>query len=144
MQGSPPCEICTAVRWETFRHCVLICAAVRDCIQKYHQHTTTQACWQTHTNCLRSFFTPSCCQALKIGLTRITRNTLPIQLDYTSETAFIHLCYAHACTFTHHSLLIVTLSLFLLSFLWSVWHIFVAICSCVCSSVAQCPFPVWA
>ncbi len=92
-----------------------------------HTYTVTQKL------SLRSSFTPSCSQALKIGLTGITLNTLPIQLDYTSDSAFIHLycarrhhLHAHTHTHTQHILLIVIPRLFLSSFFARVCHIFVA------------------
>lgn len=138
MQGSPPCEVCTAVRHvvtATCKYCVLACATARYCMQIFYQNhscTSTPVACHTHRHTstitqklsLRSSFTPSCSQALKIGLTGITLNTLPIQLDYTSDSAFIHLyrarrhhLHAHTCTLTHRILLIVIARLFLSSFL---------------------------
>lgn len=87
----------------TYKYCELACASTI-CMQIFvqvdtcvvgittHMHTTT---WKWS---LKGSLTPSCSQALKIGLTGITLNTLPIQLDYTTDSAFIHLCCAHTQT----------------------------------------------
>lgn len=79
-----------------------------DSLSKSFMHKYTHGLAYKHTYTvtqklsLRSSSTPSCSQALKIGLTGITLSTLPIQLDYTSDSAFIHLyCTQTPFTCTH-------------------------------------------
>lgn len=72
-------------------------------------------------------FTPSCSQAFNIGLTCIALNSVPIQVDYTFDSAFIHLCYADRCTVNAHT----TLFSLSLSMSWAVcfywtWGLYVS------------------
>lgn len=53
----------------------------------------THTCVQWRELSLRYRFTPSCSQALTIGLTGIKLDTLPSQLDYTSDSVVIRLYY---------------------------------------------------
>lgn len=155
MQGSPPCGICTAVRdvaRATYQSaCSRVQPHARVC--RYWDkiiHTQLHTCWLQHMRTharihttaretLQSCFTPSCSQALIIGLTWITLTTLPIQLDYTFDSAFIHLYCAHRHTISmhtlaHHILLIVILCLLTTVVFGSSSLLRLCCCSCCTSA----------
>lgn len=87
----PPVNMATAsMCGRVLEHADIIHAHVHTCCCT-HTHTITGV--QKHPN--KALFTASCSQAVTTGLTCITLNTLPIQLDYTFDSAFIHLCLAN-------------------------------------------------
>lgn len=102
MQGSPPCEICTAVTrvaQALYKYCTGTCAPdTCMCMQISDQNRLcmrAQMLAGAGTQRHSALSSPSHSRALKIGLTGITLDILPIQLDYTSDSAFIRLCRKH-------------------------------------------------
>lgn len=109
MQGSPACEICTAVSHQDAaeRHreiqpagmcsrSVLMSGGKKSssCHMLPHTHTHAQTHAQVRTpKHFKAVLVPLQSQAATIGLTCITLNTVPIQLDYTSDSAFIRFSF---------------------------------------------------
>ncbi len=170
MQGSPPCEICTAVSRvvaATCKYCVLTCATTCQCMQIFYQNhscTLTHVGTHTHTHTHNITYThkhggiQQHWEALslhhvvkRLKLDWLVLCTIPCQYNWITHLILPSSIYitqadtpfecTHVHTHAHHILLIVTTPLFLSSVLaW--FRCFFVTQSALCAALllAQWPF----